>query len=333
MTLSIPLLHHPQDLMVWWCLALPAMSILLYWMTSLVVWLCTACTIDPSIVVACSTTIVSNAPVDGYHHLGSNGTSLSWLSWLAYLWVKIIACMASICLLASLPVLHPARAIWPHSNTLLICGMVIPLPAKSLTMSSTVVLSNICASVIHVSLLQWDVIHLQDAGIIPVSISIKLCEWGRHSLFGVLSLCVVPLQWPLTCLWLRTGWSLGALPLPWDISTAIWPTSLVGLWSRVSLSWPVCLGHSVLWVASPLLAPNWVSSTWPRWHFATGFMPLWPVGALLTHRCTCLNMLPNSPICGPWQCTGPACLWSWCWGYWLMASCCPWVHLIGPQWV
>jgi len=28
-------------------------------------------------VVVCSTTIVSGAPVDGYHHLGSNGTSLS----------------------------------------------------------------------------------------------------------------------------------------------------------------------------------------------------------------------------------------------------------------
>jgi len=39
MTLSIPLLHHPPDLMAWWFLALLAMSILLYWMASPVVWL------------------------------------------------------------------------------------------------------------------------------------------------------------------------------------------------------------------------------------------------------------------------------------------------------
>jgi len=59
----------------------------------------------------------------------------------------IIACMASIFLLASLPVLHPAKAIWPHSNALLIWGMVIPSPVRSLVTSSMVTLSDNCASV------------------------------------------------------------------------------------------------------------------------------------------------------------------------------------------
>jgi len=52
----------------------------------------------------------------------------------------IIACMATICLLASLPVLHPAKAIWPHLNMSLIWGVVIPSPAKSLATSLMVTL-------------------------------------------------------------------------------------------------------------------------------------------------------------------------------------------------
>jgi len=55
--------------------------------------------------------------------------------------------MASICLLALLSALYPAKAIWPHSNMLLIWGMVIPSPVKSLVTSSMVTLSDNCASV------------------------------------------------------------------------------------------------------------------------------------------------------------------------------------------
>jgi len=103
----------------------------------------------PSVVVVGSATIISGAPVDGYHHLGSIGTGLSWSSWLICLWAVIIACMASVCLLALLPVLHSAKAISPHSNMSLIWGMVIPSPVKSLATSLRVTLSNSCASVMH----------------------------------------------------------------------------------------------------------------------------------------------------------------------------------------
>jgi len=47
----------------------------------------------------------------------------------------IIAYIASVCLLALLPMLHPAKAVWPHLNMSLIGEMVIPSPAKSLVNS------------------------------------------------------------------------------------------------------------------------------------------------------------------------------------------------------
>jgi len=161
----------------------------------------------PTIVVAGSTTTFSGVPVDGCHHLGSSGTSLSQSSWLICSQAMIIACMASICLLALLPMLHPAKAVWPHSNASLIWWMVIPSPVKSLATSSMVTLSDSCASIMHgiISIVRC---NLSTRCQYNPSVDNNCATWVRNTFLVWHAVTLHgALEWPLTGPWWMTGWS------------------------------------------------------------------------------------------------------------------------------